>query len=670
MKGSTYPALFSPLKIKNLTIKNRTVMMPMGTNFACVDGSISREHMRYYIQRAKGGTGLIIVENVNVSFPVGSNGTTQLRMDQDRFIPRFFELCEALHAEGCSVSVQLNHAGASARSSRIGVQPVSASNHPSKRGSEIPRPLTAEEIHGIVKDFGAAAKRAQNAGFDSVEIHAGHSYLLSQFLSPTTNDRTDQYGGSAENRARFLCEVAQEVRSQVGPKFPIMLRLSADEFVSGGNTLEDTLEYLKYVADLVDVFNVSCGLNDSLEYQIDSCFRPDGWRSYMARAVRERFGKPVITMGNIRDPQVAESILERKDADLIGLGRALIADPEWAWKAQNGQLEEIRKCISCNIGCAGNRIGKNRPLRCTVNPSVIDGEAYKNLKVIRPCTVVVIGGGTAGLEAACTAAEVGCTVSLLEQSDHLGGHTTDLIRLPDKARMGDFTKYLVHRASKLENLTVLLNTPGSVDKIRELKPDIIVNATGSVPVLPNIPGLRDVTDQEGSPVRTVFSMISHVDSYPSDMTGKKVVVAGGGAVGLDMMEFFATRGAEVTVIELLPALGNDLDPITKVCDANLMKKHKVRQLTGTRLLEVQKTQFLVEADGKQVALPLDYGFICLGMRPFAPALEEINSEFAGAAEILNIGDSLKAGQIISGVRSGRNILRTLRRFGFLISDCV
>lgn len=668
MKDCSYPVLFSPLTIKSLTVKNRTVMMPMGTNFACADGSISREHMRYYIQRARGGTGLIIVENVNVSFPSGSNGTTQLRMDEDRFIPGFFELCEALHAYGCAVSVQLNHAGASARSSRIGMQPVSASNHPSKRGNELPRPLTVEEIHTIVKDYGAAAKRAQMAGFDCVEIHGGHSYLISQFLSPTTNDRTDEYGGSPENRTRFLREVAEEVRRQVGPRFPIVLRLSADEFVPGGNTLEDTLDYLKYVADLVDVFNVSCGLNDSLEYQIDSCFRPDGWRSYMARAVRERFGKPVITMGNIRDPQVAEDILEREDADLIGLGRCLIADPDWAWKAENGHKDEIRKCISCNIGCAGNRIGKNRPIRCTVNPSIIDGDGHLNRKVMRPCTVAVVGGGTAGLEAACTAAEVGCTVFLLEQSDHLGGHTTDLIRLPDKARIGDFTDYLIRRASKLKTLTVLLNTPGSTEKIRELQPDIIVNATGSVPVLPNIPGLREVTDKEDSPVRTVFSMIGHVDDYPAEMAGKKVVIAGGGAVGLDLMEFFAQRGAEVTVVEMLPALGSDLDPITKVCDSNMMERYHVRQLTNTRLLEVQKTQFLVETDGKRYALPLDYGFICLGMRAYAPVLEQIRSEFAGSAEILNIGDSLKAGQIISGVEAGRNILLTLERFGFLPSD--
>ncbi|QAT48944.1 FAD-dependent oxidoreductase [Caproiciproducens sp. NJN-50] len=668
MEGCSFPVLFSPLKIKNLTIQNRTVMMPMGTNFACADGSISREHMRYYIQRARGGTGLIIVENANVSFPAGSNGTTQLRLDEDRFIPGFFELCEALHAQGCAVSIQLNHAGASARSSRIGMQPVSASSRPSKRGNEIPRPLTVEEIQKIVKDFGAAAKRAQIAGFDSVEIHGGHSYLLSQFLSPTTNGRTDQYGGTPENRARFLREAAEEIRSQVGPNFPVMLRLSADEFVPGGNTLDDTLEYLKYVAGLVDVFNVSCGLNDSLEYQIDSCFRPDGWRSYMARAVRDRFGKPTITMGNIRDPHVAEDILERGDADLIGLGRCLIADPDWAWKAKNGKKDEIRKCISCNIGCAGNRIGKNRPLRCTVNPAVVEGDAYRSRKVSRPCNVVVAGGGTAGLEAACTAAEVGCTVSLLEQSDHLGGHTTDLVRLPDKARIGDFTAYLIRRASNLKNLTVLLNTPASTGKIRDLRPDVIVNATGSVPVLPNIPGLRETTDQEGSPIHTVFSMIDHVDSYPADMTGKKVVIAGGGAVGLDMMEFFAQRGAEVTVVELLPALGSDLDPITKVCDSNMMEKYKVRQLTGTRLLEVRKTQFLVETDGKQSALPLDYGFICLGMRPYAPVLDGLRSDFSGSVEILNIGDSLKAGQIISGVQAGRNVLLTLERLGFLAPD--
>ena len=370
MKGN-YQHIFTPLTVKNMTIKNRITMMPMGTNYGEQNGEMSFLHINYYEQRAKGGTGLIIVENASVDSPQGSNGTTQLRIDHDNYLPRLFKFCENIHRYGTCIAIQINHAGASAVSSRINMQPVSASDVPTKDGGDIPRPLTKEEILDIVKKYGQAAKRAQIAGFDAVEIHAGHSYLISQFLSPTTNKRTDEFGGSVENRTRFCRMVIEEVRKQVGPFFPIMLRLSADEMVEGGNTLEDTLKYLEYVQEEVDIFDVSCGLNSSIQYQIDANYMKDGWRSYMPRAVKEKFGKPCISMGNIRDPKVAEKILADGDADLIGMGRGLIADPEWVNKVATGHECDIRKCISCNIGCAGNRIGFNRPIRCTVNPSVL-----------------------------------------------------------------------------------------------------------------------------------------------------------------------------------------------------------------------------------------------------------------------------------------------------------
>ena len=360
---SSYQQIFSPLTVRNMIVKNRIVMMPMGTNYGEQNGEMSFLHINYYEERAKGGAGLIIVENASVDSPQGSNGTTQLRIDHDNYLPRLFKFCENIHRYGACVSIQLNHAGASAVSARTNMQPVSASDVPSKEGGEIPRPLTKDEILHIVKKYGEAAKRAQTAGFDAVEIHAGHSYLISQFLSPVTNKRTDEFGGSVENRTRLCRMVLEEVRRQVGPFFPIMLRLSADELTDGGNTLEDTLKYLEYLQEEVDIFDVSCGLNSSIQYQIDANYLEDGWRSYMPRAIREKFNKPCISMGNIRDPKVAESILERGDADLIGMGRGLIADPQWVNKVASGHECDIRKCISCNIGCAGNRIGFNRPIR-------------------------------------------------------------------------------------------------------------------------------------------------------------------------------------------------------------------------------------------------------------------------------------------------------------------
>ncbi|SCI00708.1 NADH oxidase [uncultured Blautia sp.] len=661
-----YPHIFSPLTVKNMTIKNRIVMMPMGTNYGEQNGEMSFLHINYYEQRAKGGTGLIIVENASIDSPQGSNGTTQLRIDHDNYLPRLFKFCENIHRYGTKIAIQINHAGASAISSRINMQPVSASDVPSKEGGEIPRPLSKEEILHIVKKYGEAAKRAQTAGFDAVEIHAGHSYLISQFLSPITNKRTDEFGGSVENRTRFCRMVIDEVRKQVGPFFPIMLRLSADELMEGGNTLEDTLEYLDYLQEEVDIFDVSCGLNGSIQYQIDANYLPDGWRSYMAKAVKEKFNKPCISMGNVRDPKVAERILADGDADLIGMGRGLIADPAWVNKVATGHECDLRKCISCNVGCAGNRIGVNRPIRCTVNPSVLEGDVYKKLHVNKNCNVVVIGGGTAGLEAACTAAEVGCNTFLLEKGNELGGLASLISRIPAKNRLADFPHYLMHRAEQLENLYIFKNTEGTPENIRKFHPNIIVSSTGSAPLLPPITGLKDRIDNENYNIYSILGMISHINDFPKDLEGKKVVVVGGGAVGLDVVEFFADRNADISIVEMMDQIGRDLDPVSKNDTKTMMKKHNVHQLTKTALLEVKDSSFLVRGDGEPYELPFEYGFVCLGMRAQGQLYQSLTEEFSSEdVEIMNIGDSQRARRIIDGTQEGRNILTILEQKGYL-----
>lgn len=662
-----YKHIFEPFTVRRMTVKNRIMMTPMGTNYGEQSGEMSFLHINYYEQRAKGGTGLIMVENASIDSPEGSNGTTQLRIDHDNYIPRLFKLTETIHKHGTCIGIQLNHAGASAQSARTNMQPVSASDIPSKEGGEIPRPLAKEEILRIVKKYGEAAKRAQIAGFDTVEIHAGHSYLLSQFLSPLTNRRTDEFGGSAENRARFARLVLEEVRRQVGPFFPIFLRISADEFLEGGNTLDDCLEYLQYMQEEADVLDVSCGLNGSIQYQIDSNHFPDGWRSYMARAVKERFKKPCVTMGNIRDPRIADEILAKGDADLIGMGRGLIADPEWVNKVEFGDVCDIRKCISCNIGCAGNRIGINRPIRCTINPAVPEGEVYKKRKITKPCNVVVIGGGTAGMEAACTAAEVGCTTFLLEKKPYLGGLAAEISKIPDKKRLSDFPNYMIHRTNKLRNLFAFTNMEADIDFIRSLKPDLIVNATGSSPLLPPIAGLHENIDKEGSHVSSILNMIEHVTEYPENLSGKKVVVIGGGAVGLDVVEFFAPRGADVSIVEMMPVIGNGIDPVSKVDTQTLMKKYNVAQMPNTALKEVFPDHFLVETTDGLKELPFDYGFVCLGMKAEHPVLQKLKDAFEDnpSIEIVNIGDSVRARRIIEGTEEGRNILNTLEKHGYL-----
>ncbi|HBJ2620951.1 TPA: FAD-dependent oxidoreductase [Clostridium botulinum] len=659
-----YKNIFTPLTVKQMIMKNRIVMPPMGTNYGGENGEFTDEHIEYYEQRAKGGTGLIIIENACVDYPLGSNGTTQIRINHDRFIPGLFKLTETLHRHGACVSIQINHAGASAVPGRIGGRtPVSASDVPSKEGGPIPRPLTKDEIYEIANKYAEAAKRAQAAGFDTVEIHGGHSYILSQFLSPVYNKREDEFGGSIENRCRFPKLVLDKVRDAVGPMFPIMFRVSAEELVEGGNTLEDTLEILEYLNEEIDIFNVSAGLNPSIQYQIDAMHLKDGWRAYMAEAVKKKFNKPTMTTGNIRNPQVAEDILADGKADLIGMGRGLIADPYWVSKVKSGQEDTLRKCISCNIGCAGNRIALNRGIKCTINPDVIYENSHKDKKVKKQTNVVVIGGGTAGLEAACTAAEVGCTTFLIEQKSYLGGLAREIAKLPEKNRINDFPDYLIQRAEKLKNLIVFTNTKADAKLVANLKPDLIVNATGSTPLLPPINGLLDNVDKGGK-VHSIFSLIGNLDKF--EFEGKKVAVIGGGAVGLDVVELFSSRGAKVSIVERLPMLARDLDIVTKVGMLSMVKENNVEVLTNTSLLEVKPNSFLVEKDGKQEEIEFDYGFVCLGMRNYAPILNELEEYFEDQnVEIVNIGDSSRARRIIDGIKEGRNITSELERIGSL-----
>ena len=661
-----FNSLFQPLEVRRCVIPNRIVMTPMGTNYADDSGQMNDMHINYYKQRAAGGAGLIIVENVCVDYPSGSNGTTQLRLDKDCYMPALYRLTETVHKYGTKIAVQINHAGASAIESRIGMQAVSASNLPNKKGGAAPRPLTKDEIMTIVKKYGEAAKRAQNSGFDAVEIHCGHSYLISQFLSPLTNNRTDEFGGSAENRARFASLILKEVRAQVGPFFPIIVRISTDEFLKGGNTLEDSLELLEYFQEEADIIDASAGLVDSIYLQIDANYLEDGWRTYLATAVKEKFNKPVITTGNIRDPKVANEIVESGKADFIGMGRQFIADPSWPNKVKEGKIDEIRKCISCNIGCAGNRIGLNRPIRCTINPSVAEGEDYKNLKVNRQVNVVVVGGGSAGLEAACSAAEVGCNTFLIEKGDHLGGLSVEISKIPEKKRLRDFPNYLINRASKLKNLIIFKNCEATVDFVKTLKPDFVVNATGSTPLLPPITGLKENIDHPQSNVKGILGMINNIDNYPEELEGKKVVVVGGGAVGLDVVEFFANRKASVSIVEMLPVVGKDLDIVTKVGTYAMLEKHGVNVLTSTALQEVHKDHFIVKRNDKNEQLDFDYGFVCLGMRSYSPILNDLKEAFKDSdVEVLNVGDSLRARRIIDGTLEGRNIVETLKIKGFL-----
>ncbi|MBU5461029.1 oxidoreductase [Anaerostipes sp. MSJ-23] len=662
MAAKNFRKLFEPYTVKSMTLKNRIVMNPIMTNFAEHTGEVNEKIVEYYKQRAKGGVGLITVEGASVYSPQGTYSPYQLRIDHDNYIPGLYRLCEKVHEYGSKISILLNHAGSTADGSFTNIQPVSASDIPSSSNDEIPRPLTKDEILTIVDKFADAARRAITAGFDAVEIQAGHGYLLNQFLSPLTNDRTDEFGGSKENRARFTTLVLKAVREVVGENTPIFVNISADELAEGGNTLDDMKEIVEYFKEYVDVFNVSAGLTCSIQYQTDADYLPDGWKAYMAKAIKESTGKPCATSGNIREPEIANRILEDGEADLIAIGRGLIADPEWVNKVQFGNTDDINRCISCNNGCTATLT--HEPIRCTINPSIVSGECYKNKTVKKPCNVVVIGAGTAGMEAACTAAEVGCTTVLIEKSGELGGLARRVGKMPNKRRLGYFPDYLERRASKLKNLFVIKNTEVGIDLVEGFKPDIVVNATGSHPLLPEIKGLKE-NIQAGN-VSTIFNLVDNVDSYPEDLTGKKVVIIGGGNVGLDVVEFFAPRNADVTIVEQKAHFGENLDFVTRTGALAVLSKYGVKQYPNASLLEVKDHSFVVRHDYKDLNLDFDYGFVCLGMESATPALKELHDHFIyEGVEVLNIGDSAQTRRIIEGVKEGRDILVALERHNFI-----
>ena len=656
--AKTDSLLFSPFQIKSMHLKNRVVMSPMGSNLALCSGEISDEHIEYYRLRAAGGVGLIIVENMCVDFPAGSNGTTQLRLDQDCFIPRLYRFNEVIHRYGCCTSVQLNHAGCTAVPERIGCPAVSASRVPLKDGS-YSEELSVSEIHRIARQFGRAAARAKCAGFDSVEIHAGHGYLIDQFLSPLRNHRTDEFGGSLENRARFCCLVTAAVRAAVGPDFPVLIRLSLEEFIQGGNSLEDSLQLLKFFHQDVDLIDASVGT----KYAMDAAQLPDGWRTYLAKAVKDRYHQPCAVMGNIRLPEDAEGILSRGEADLIVIGRGLLADPQWAAKARQGRSDEIRPCISCNVGCVNHRMVQNRPIRCTVNPSITCEPWTSTHRVTRPCTVVVVGGGMAGLEAACTAAESGCRVFLLEREAELGGWVRRISVLPQKFRMKRLLDYMLRRAQGLQNLTCLTGVCVTAEQIRDYHPDLVIWSVGSIPSLPNIAGLHAQLQAPGSDLYDLNGFLLNL-SQERQWTGKTIGLAGGGPVALDIAEFFAELGNKVTIIEQLSEIGSGLDPLTKGFLMDTLQKHGATILTSHRLESVADHAFMAAGPNGARTISFDAGFICLGLRSNSSQAELLQTIQSDGIPTLQIGDSRQARRIYEGIHEGYHIIDWLNENGY------
>ncbi|MFQ5897280.1 MAG: FAD-dependent oxidoreductase [Candidatus Methylomirabilia bacterium] len=487
--------LFEPITIRGLEIPNRIVMPAMTTRLAAPDGAVTPELIQYYLARAAGGTGLITVEMCS-PHPAGRHRARELGISDDRFLPGLLDLTAQLEAAGARTAIQIGHAGGHTRPDVTGYPPVAPSALPHvvqevDTRTVVPEALTGDEIQALVQAFAEAAERAKRAGFDLVELHGAHGYLIAQFLSPLDNERTDDYGGSLRKRARFALEVVQACRERVGD-FPLVFRLSADEYAPGGMRLDEAEELSRWLVDAgADALHISAGCyrsRPSGALMTPSMSYPEGVFLHLARAIKAVVDVPVIAVGRLHDPGLAERVVAEGQADMVALGRQLIADPAWPRKAREGCLDEIRPCISCNTCVDSMRDGVR--IQCLVNPIAGQESRHRLTPADRPRSVLVVGGGPAGMEAAGVLAGRGHRVVLLEQSNRLGGQ----LRLAAKAPIFQnvetnptvllkFVEFLSRQLDRA-GVEVRLGQPVRRQLIDELKPEVIVLATGASYRLP------------------------------------------------------------------------------------------------------------------------------------------------------------------------------------------
>ena len=638
----TYVKLFEPGKIGGLELKNRIVMPAMGCSLAEVTGEPGPRMIRYYADRAKGGAGLIITEITRVDDETGVGTPNQLSVTNTHVIGQLSRLVEAVHTYGTKLFVQLHHPGNQTPSRLIGGrQPVSASDVTCQVIGEQPRALTTEEVEAMVKKFVTGAVIAQKAGVDGVEIHAAHGYLVSQFLSPYTNKRTDKYGGSFEARLRFITEIIMGIKAYCGAKFPISVRMNGDDFLPGGLTLEDSVKIAVYLEKLgVACINVSCGMYDSGSTIIEPSYFAEGWKKHLSTAIKNAVSIPVIAVDNIKHPSVAEQLLEEGASDYIGIARGFLADANWGVKAKKGEDLYIRKCLGC-MECF-RILNDGLPLGCTLNPILGREFEYGEDKMVRNgngTKVAVIGGGPAGMQAALVLAKRGFNTVLFEASDKLGG-TVNLAALPpNKTMLAEFVETQKAEIEKA-GVEVRLNTKADLEALKEAGVKAVFLATGGKAVRPGLPGIEKAVTAED------------VLAGKAEAKGDLVVV-GGGVTGLETAELLG-KDHKVTVVEMLNKIGGNLYPSVTMHLAQEIMKQGGTIAKGTALVSVEDNGVNVRdtKTEEEKFIPADTVILAMGVRSERANIEELCEEFGD--NVVLVGDAEKPGQIYDALHSAYN----------------
>lgn len=687
-----YDMLFSPMKIGNVEIKNRIVMAPMCMGFGQYNGCATETMMNYYEERAKGGVGLIFTEITRINDITGASSFGQLGMSHDYQIPALKEMADRIHKHNCKVMVELHHPGRQNLGLMIGTVPICnigskllgnmytkiltgavippgkvlqdkdivprtvapSKCEKSKMSESVNRELSKKEIKKLICQFVEGAVRVQKAGCDGVELHASHGYLIQQFLSPNTNKRTDEYGGSLKNRMRFLLEIIDGIRKNCGKDFPIVVRLTVDEMYSKigqdgkGYNLEEGLKMAKILNDKgIDAIDVSSAAYDTFNYWLEPTTFTPGWRKYLACEVKKVVDIPVIAANLIRSPKQAEIQLEEGCQDFISLGRPLIADPYWPKKVKNGNENLVKRCVCC-LYCFESMMNgayKYTHGKCSVNPFV-GREDVKLKHNGNTRKAVIIGAGCAGLTAAELLAKRGFDVTVFEKDSKQGGQLNLASKPPHKDKMNWVCEDLLANAVSA-GAKVIFNTLATKDIIDSYSPQIVINATGGNAVHPKA--------FSGNNISTVTEILDG----SVKLENKNVAVIGSGMTGLETSELLVSQGNKVTIIEM----ADEIAPsawFQHVDDAlPVLEKAGTKFLTSHKLLSVSQSGIELEdlKSKKTISLKVDYVVLSLGVKPDTVLFDTIKN--SSNYKVYNIGDSLKIGRIANATESAYQLVMSI-----------
>ena len=599
--------LSEPITIRNLIIPNRAVMSPMGTNLGNPDSTVSDASVAYLERRARGKPGLIITEIVGVH-PNGLSINTQLGAFEDRFIPGLKRLVDTAHREGCTIAMQLHHAGRESLFMLAEGKAVGPSAIPSLVYRLPPREMTVDDIEEIIAAFAAAAGRAREAGFDAVEVHGAHGYLLTQFLSPLANRREDRYGGTMRKRGQFVLEILEKVRKEVGDDFPVSLRLSLQEFIKGGYSAEDIQPLLQdFVTAGADIIHASFGTHGSpggitsapIEYE-------QGFNTWLARMAKDTVDAPVIAVGWFTDPSLADDVIGRGDADMVAFGRQFLADPDFLVKSREGRTKDICTCIACNQGCIERLMLGEGNIRCAINPETGQEGIYPKGPAAEQRNVWVIGAGPGGLTAAHEAARLGHHVVLFEKEAETGGLVRYGARTPHKEAYGEWIRWLTGQVEK-KGVEIRTGTAVTDDMLRDARPDVVILATGGRIIIPAIPGI------DGGHVCTALEMLDG-----SVQPGAKVVIIGGGQTGMEVADFLAGKGCAITITEMLKR-----SPVLKFTSHGYMLHKRAREAGITMLFDttvraIEEGAVVTLCNGEETRIqPVDQVILATGIESSA-----------------------------------------------------